>query len=86
MQNNMNKQEIIETTNRIIAEEFEKEITDFIPEADIKETLELDSLAIVDMVALLEGEFGVKISGKEIVEVKTFGKLYDFLGEKIAQA
>jgi len=81
----MERQEIIETTNRILADEFEKEIEELTPDADIKTTLELDSLALVDMVALLEGEYGVKISGKEIVEVKTFDNLYDFLAQKIAE-
>lgn len=82
----MNKQEIIEVTNRILADEFEKEAEEFTPDADIKATLELDSLALVDMVALLEDEFKVKITGQEIVEVKTFDKLYDFMEAKLQQA
>lgn len=82
----MNRQEIIETTNRILADEFEKDSAEFAPDSDIKATLELDSLALVDMVALLEDEFKVKITGQEIVEVKTFEKLYDFLDGKLKKA
>lgn len=82
----MEKQEIIERSIAALAEEFEKEQEELTPEANIKETLELDSLAIVDMVALLEEEFGVKITGQEVSQVKTFAELYDFLEEKINAA
>lgn len=75
----MEKQELIEKINEVLAEEFEKEIEEITPEADIKSTLELDSLSLVDMVALIESEFGVKIKGTEVAEVKTFGALYDFV-------
>ena len=62
----MEKQALIEKVNTALAEEFEKEITDITPDANIKETLELDSLSLVDMVALIEAEFGVKIKSQEI--------------------
>ena len=79
----MTTEEIIERTNNALAQEFEVELSVFVPNADIKEELELDSLALVDMVALLETEFGVQIKGTEIVPVKTFQNLYDFLANKI---
>lgn len=75
----MEKQELIEKVNEVLAEEFEKEVSDITPEGDIKETLELDSLSLVDMVALIENEFGVKIKGGEIAQIKTFAALYDYL-------
>ncbi|MBO5080248.1 MAG: acyl carrier protein, partial [Bacteroidaceae bacterium] len=46
------------------------------------ETLQLDSLSLVDMVALIESEFGVKIKGAEMVQVQTFQALYDFIAER----
>lgn len=79
----MEKQELIEKINEVLAEEFEKEVSDITPEADIKETLELDSLSLVDMVALIESEFGVKIKGTEVAQVKTFGALYDFIDQRL---
>ena len=79
----MTIEEIIERTNDALAQEFEVELSVFEPEEDIKETLELDSLALVDMVALLETEFRIQIKGTEIVTVKTFQNLYDFLATKI---
>ncbi len=79
----MERQELIDKVNVALAEEFEKELTDITPEANIKETLELDSLSLVDMVALIETEFGVKIKSQEIGGIKTFAALYDFLEERI---
>lgn len=78
----MEKNELIDKINEVLAEEFEVEVSAITPDADIKETLELDSLSLVDMVALIESEFGVKIKGTEVSQVKTFGALYDFVYNK----
>lgn len=80
----MEKVELIEKINEVLAEEFEVDVETITPDANIKETLQLDSLALVDMVALLETEFGVKIAGAEIVNIKTFEALYDFVTERLA--
>lgn len=80
----MEKAELIEKINEVLAEEFEVDVEVITPDANIKETLQLDSLALVDMVALLETEFGVKIAGAEIVNIKTFKALYDFVAERLA--
>lgn len=80
----MEKAELIEKINEVLAEEFEVDVETITPDANIKETLQLDSLALVDMVALLETEFGVKIAGAEIVNIKTFEALYDFVTERLA--
>ncbi len=80
----MEKAELIEKINEVLAEEFEVDVETITPDANIKETLQLDSLALVDMVALLETEFGVKIAGAEIVNIKTFEALYDFVAERLA--
>ena len=47
----MTRNEIIEQVNELLANEFEVEVSDITPEANIKETLSLDSLSLVDMVA-----------------------------------
>ncbi|MBP5260153.1 MAG: acyl carrier protein [Paludibacteraceae bacterium] len=77
----MEKAELIEKINSVLAEEFEVEPETITPDADIKQTLQLDSLSLVDMVALIENEFKVKIKGSEISQLKTFGLLYDYIAE-----
>ena len=79
----MNKKEMITTINEALAQEFEVEISDIIPEANIKDILHLDSLALVDMVALIESIYKVKISGKDVNRIKTFGDLYDVISEQL---
>ena len=80
----MEKNELIAKINETLAEEFEVEVSDVTPEANIKETLQLDSLSLVDMVALVESEFGVKIQGAELLKIQTFQALYDYIAERTA--
>ena len=80
----MEKNELIAKINETLAEEFEVEVSDITPEANIKETLQLDSLSLVDMVALVASEFGVKIQGAEMLKIQTFQALYDYIAERTA--
>ena len=79
----MEKEQLILRVREILSEEFEKDINDLTPDANIKATLELDSLSLVDMVALIEAEFKVKITGTQVSQVKTFAELYDFIEERL---
>ncbi len=79
----MEKQELIKKVNEALAEEFEIDAAIITPDANIKETLELDSLSLVDMVALIEAEFGVKIKSQEIGTILTFENLYNFIEERL---
>lgn len=79
----MEKQELIEKINSALADEFEVEESVITPDAPIKETLELDSLSLVDLVALIESNFGIKIEGTQVSSIKTFGSLYDFVYERL---
>lgn len=79
----MEKQVLITQVNEALAEEFEVEVTDIIADANIKETLQLDSLSLVDMVALIESTFNVKIKGTEVAQVQTFENLYDFIHQRM---
>ncbi len=78
----MEKNELIKKVNEVLADEFEVEVSDIAPDANIKETLQLDSLSIVDMIALIESNFGVKIQGSEVGSIKTFADLYDYLAAR----
>ena len=79
----MEKQELIKKINSALADEFEVEESVITPEAPIKETLELDSLSLVDLVALIESNFGIKIAGSEVSNIKTFASLYDFVFDRM---
>jgi acyl carrier protein len=83
MKTNMEKQQLIKEVNEALAEEFEIEVATITAGAGIKETLDLDSLGLVDMVALIENKFGVKIQGQEVASILTFEDLYTFLLDRL---
>lgn len=71
---------LIEKLNSTLAEEFEIDVEQITPDANIKDTLELDSLSLVDMIALVEDVTGVKLKGAELSQIKNFQELYDYVG------
>ena len=79
----MTEQEIIEKINEVLAEEFEADATAITPDALLMETLELDSLDLVDVVVLIDNHFGVTLVGPDFVGVKTFQDFYDLIIKKI---
>ncbi|WCB47067.1 acyl carrier protein [Nitratidesulfovibrio vulgaris] len=75
--------EIVKRVNTALAAEFELDIEDMVPEASFKDDLGLDSLDAVDMVIVLEQEFGFKI-GKDskILEIRKLADLYTYVIDK----
>lgn len=74
---------MIDKLRAAIAGEFELEEEQLAPEAPIKETLDLDSLSLVDLIALIEAQTGVKLKGVEVTHLLTFEALYDFVYERM---
>lgn len=74
---------MIDKLRAAMAEEFELEEKDIAPDAPIKETLDLDSLSLVDLIALIEAQTGVKLKGVEVTHILTFEALYDFVYERM---
>ena len=79
----MTLEEIIEKATSVLAEEFEVETSEITPDASLKETLDLDSLDLVDVVVLVEQNFGVTLTGPDFIGVVTFQDFYDLLNKKI---
>ena len=75
----MTREEIIDQVKEVLAEEFEVEQDVMTDDANIKDTLELDSLSLVDLVAVIEHTFKVKIPAADLPAVKTFAQLYDYI-------
>lgn len=78
----MKKEEIIDKINTLLVEEFEISADVLTPEASIKKDLEIDSLDFVDIVVLVEREFGFKPKAEELKNVKTLQELYDYIESK----
>ena len=78
------RQEIIEDINPKIAEEFDIEESAITPEGNIFETLELDSISLIDLVSLIHVNYGIKVPKEDIPQIKTFNDLYDYVAASIA--
>lgn len=79
----MDKKTIIAKVNDFLIDEFEAEQEDLTPEANLKETLELDSLDYVDLVVAVESEFGVKLAAEDFVNVNTLEDFYTLIEKKV---
>jgi acyl carrier protein len=75
----MSNEEIIEKINSFLVEEFEVDAAIIQAVAPLKETLELDSLDYVDLVVILEGNFGIKVKQEDFNSIQTFQDLYDYV-------
>ena len=75
----MTRNEIIEKVNALLAEEFEVDAEAFTPNTNVKDTLSLDSLSLVDLVALIQQNYKVKIPVTDLRTIVTFNDLYDYI-------
>jgi len=79
----METEVILEKINEILVDEFEVDGDTITPEANLKETLGLDSLDYVDLVVSIESNFGVKLGEADFVGVQTFQDFYNLIDNKI---
>ena len=75
----MTREEIIEKVVETLSEEFEVEKETLTPDAVIYNALNLDSLTLVDLVAIVQYNFKVKIPVADLPSIKTFNDLYDYI-------
>lgn len=69
--------------NHFLVEEIEIEENLLKEDALLKEGLGIDSLDFVDIVVIVEKNFGFKIKPEEMKDVKTLGQFYDYIAEKV---
>ena len=70
---------IIESINTLLVEEFEADPAQITPEANLKTTLDLDSLDYIDLIAITESNFGCKVKPEDFNDIKTFGDFYSYI-------
>lgn len=79
----MNIEEIIEKVNEILVEEFEVDLDTISPEANLRDTLNLDSLDYVDLVVSIESITGVKLGEADFKDIVSFEDFYHVLHGKM---
>lgn len=81
----MEMNEIIEQVNEVLVDEFEVEPETITPNANLRETLDLDSLDYVDLVVAIESISGVKLGEEDFKSIESFKDFYEVLQNKIKE-
>jgi len=80
----MNNLKIIEKVNEFLVDEFEVSAEKITPEANLKETLELDSLDYIDLVVVIENNFSFKVKPEDFQGITTFNSFYNYVISKVS--
>ena len=79
----MTNTEIIEKIHEFLIEEFEVKAEKLIPEANLKETLGLDSLDYIDLVVVIESNFAFKVKPEDFTNIITYQDFCDYVIAKV---
>jgi acyl carrier protein len=79
----MKREEIEEIVKNFLIEEIEVEEDVIVPEALLKNDLGIDSLDFVDIVVIVERNFGFKIKPEEMADVQTLSQFCDYIETKV---
>ena len=69
----------------IIVELLEVDPDIVTPEANFRETLEADSLDLVELLMAFEDEFGSAIPDEDVKQIVTVGNAVDYIQKRMAQ-
>lgn len=76
---------IVQRINALLIDEFELNESQVTPGANLKSTLDLDSLDYIDLIALTEANFGCKIAPGDFNNIITFNDLYAYIQQHTKQ-
>jgi acyl carrier protein len=79
----MEREKIVAIVNDFLVNEFEVDSDDIQNDANLKTTLGLDSLDYIDMVVIIEANFGVKLGEADFKKMITFDDFYTTIENKI---
>ena len=81
----MTRTEIEERVKAFLIDDLEIEEENIFPEAKLKEDMGIDSLDYVDIVVIVEKNFGFEIKPQEMSSVKTLAQFYDYIESKVGE-
>ena len=79
----MSREEIEEKVKAFLIDDLEIDEENIFPEAKLKEDMGIDSLDFVDIVVIVEKNFGFKIKPEEMVGVSTLSQFCDYIESKV---
>jgi acyl carrier protein len=81
----MKREEIVSIVNDFLINEIEIDESLVKTNALLKQDLDIDSLDFVDIVVIVERNFGFKIKAEEMANIKTLDEFYDYIEKKVNQ-
>lgn len=79
----MERKEIEDKVKAFLIEDLEIEEENIAPEAKLKDDLGIDSLDFVDIVVIVEKNFGFKIKPEEMQGIVTLSQFCDYIESKV---
>ena len=79
----MSRQEIEEKVRAFLIDDLEIDEDKISDDATLKEDMGIDSLDFVDIVVIVEKNFGFKIKPEEMTGVTTLRQFCDYIGGKV---
>jgi acyl carrier protein len=79
----MTNNEIIERIHDVLIEEFEVDAKKLVPEANLKDTLGLDSLDYIDLVVIIESNFSFKVKPEDFTDIATYQDFCDYVISRV---
>ena len=79
----MERKEIEEKVKAFLIEDLEIAEENIAPEAKLKDDLGIDSLDFVDIVVIVEKNFGFKIKPEEMQGIVTLSQFCDYIESKV---
>ena len=77
----MSRDDVVTKVNDFLIDEFELEAGQLIPDALMKEDLDIESLDFVDIAVIIERDFGLKVTSEQMIKIKKLEDLYNFILE-----
>lgn len=81
----MVKEDIFAKVNEFLVEEFEIDKNIITPEAHLINDLGIESLDFVDIVVIIEKDFGFKVKREDMVNVRTVSDLCTYIEEHVTK-
>jgi len=79
----MTREEVVAAVNKFLIEEIEIEANLINDNALLKDDLGIDSLDFVDIVVIVERNFGFKIKPEEMKDIRSLSQFYDYIESKV---
>lgn len=79
----MTRTEIEEKVRAFLIDDLEIDEDKIADDATLKEDMGIDSLDFVDIVVIVEKNFGFKIKPEEMASVTTLSQFYDYIESKV---